>query len=485
MYPFLIHAPRLGDQPTDPIDVLAHCETLDDVHRSFRNVRSILEPVLGRPADDGATREVVRSFVKLLQHPLGPCIAAEALSLLAAIRGLLPSRSVAQFLTSAGGRTQAFAPVPPPIGRLVAEVLADSPTPASRLELLDDWWKRCDRIIDLACDERPATLSSWDMLAHAPADRLAAHAKWLAPADQARLVTHRALFHAREDAELLQPLVRAHPDAALANPACTARTAAVLRSLPPAEPPARTPADSPAPRRGRYVVNCLVPLGEWAEWTHAGYLPDVRIGWFTPPSIEIDPLDQSRIVALVAAVDRPPTPIAHVAGMSAFAWRDPDPTICAEAQRIALALDGTNFTNRDAMSEIWHVEVLQTTEAISRNAHYMRNCTASLYGAPGDIGRVLCRLTHRGVVLNASLHHVWDTGWQVTEVNSRFNAGVRSTGLVESFASHAAATVARALSNNGLRPCLECGSLFTDPGKVCADCRTGAYEHFERWDRAA
>ena len=73
-------------QAQSALDELSAVRTLAEAEARFGSARRLSELVLGFPVSGGhATRRVIRAVGQLLRHPLGPAIAAEALSWAASI----------------------------------------------------------------------------------------------------------------------------------------------------------------------------------------------------------------------------------------------------------------------------------------------------------------------------------------------------------------------------------------------------------------
>jgi hypothetical protein len=468
MESFTFDAPPLGTAPTDPVGRLARCVTLDDVHRSPTPVRALLTPVLGPARHDGATRQVVRAFAQLLRHPLGPSVATEALGLAAAAAGLVTSHQMAEFLTQANASRRSFRPLTPTEQRLVRQRLQTEPDRRRRFEAMVHWWHRSHRGLELSLDDW-FDLDPWALLALAPAGRLTAQMRWMPPESVERLMAHPLLFSRRHDADSLAELVRGNLAAVAANPACTSRVLRHLASQPvPATPPSAVRDD------GTYAVPGLV------RWVWNDRLPAAQLGWLHLPPWEEDPGGTADL-PLIAAVDRPPSPLCHLAGEPEPPWRF-EGTACVQAVRSMVELlDGSIVEAQGA----WTLEVLRTREDIDTNARMMGNCTAHLYGPPERSGRILCRLINGDKVLNAAFHPDGEGGWFVAEINSRQNSGEFPGVLWRTLRDHIGARAARARYGRQRPNCTECDTGRPAMGTICLECRTGRYEHLERWVYAA
>jgi hypothetical protein len=475
MVSYTFDAPPLGATPTDPVSVLARCATLDDVHGLSVSIRDLLTPALGPAASDGATREVVRAFAQLLHHPLGPSVAAEALGLAGAGAGLMTSHHLAAFFSDVLTSRRSLQPLSPTEQRLIRERLEQLPSPRRRLDAVRIWWRSAHRPLDLFLGDMIHgdwfDLDPWALLALAPADRLVAQMRWMSPEANSRVVAHPLLFSQRDDAEQLAELVLGHLDAAATNPACTPR---VLRHLATRPVPEWEPPTGAATPPGAYVVPNLDTYDWWRN-----DLPPTRLGWLHLPAQPVD-VGAGADLALIAGHDRPPTALCHVAG-DQDPWAEGQPIDVRNVQAMVEALDGTTVE----ADGTWTVTVLRTREAIVANAGDMGNCTASLYAEPEECGMILCRVTDGESVLNAAVHPEGDSDWFLAEINSRWNRAEVAASLRWALEIHIGRLSDRARSRAVPVTCSQCGVGRPARGTVCLDCRTGQWDHLERWVYAA
>lgn len=86
-------------QAQSALDELSAVRTLAEAEARFGSARRLSELVLGFPVSGGhATRRVIRAVGQLLRHPLGPAIAAEALSWAASIADAVDASTIENFL---------------------------------------------------------------------------------------------------------------------------------------------------------------------------------------------------------------------------------------------------------------------------------------------------------------------------------------------------------------------------------------------------
>jgi hypothetical protein len=472
---------RGGMPIDDPLAILNRCATLGDVHRAFPDVASILVPFFGAASAHGATRPVVRSFARLLQHPLGPSVAAEALSLVAGAAGFVHAPGIAAFFEHAATATSSRRPIERGHRLLIRDRLTAQTTPTRRLGALIRWW-------DAAHDERcswtfpepgydpneywwspvPLALISW--LALATARQLADHLPWMPAEVCDEVARDRRLFDRREDLEGLAWLVANHPLAILANPLCpeTLEDALTRRQLPVWVPPVHCP---------DHVEPLSIERWEWAtrstlcndepvpSWMERGS----QIGWLSVAAARSDFGDVDAHRALVPANERPDGHLLHAAGQ-------PEPAVRGEsgdpafAVRLAAALHGATIHE----DTVWRATVLRTFHAIWTNADDMGNCTARYYGPPEETGTILFLLDDGNRRLNADVTYRAPCGWHMRAINSRFNAGDVPKAVSRAFASLVSSTAAR-LESRTTTPrtmqCVQCETGRAPIGRVCVSCR--------------
>ncbi len=138
------------DEPTpehlvDPVaalDLLGSSAGLTEVVAAFGSARTLATVVLGRPVDGGhATKPVVRLVGLLLQHPLGPSVAADALTLAHFAADLVDTTSIEHLLRHAIESDTSLRPLAPDLRDRVTEVLGFARTPALRREFLSRLWR--------------------------------------------------------------------------------------------------------------------------------------------------------------------------------------------------------------------------------------------------------------------------------------------------------------------------------------------------------
>jgi len=469
-------APRLnGGKPSDdPVVVLSQCATLGDVHRAFPNVHSMLAPFFGSAASHGTTKQLTRAFARLLHHPLGPSVGAEALGLAVTASGLVASPALAIFFDEANETTSSRQPIDFGCRNLFRDQLRHIRSPRRRALQMQRWWR-------LAHQHRCGPEQGWcdplDWLAVAPAALLTEHLAWMPRETCEQVVRNPLLFASRHDMEGLARLLAGHVEAVLANPDCpdVLRKAIQRSGLPETLPEhtARFEWYTVSPIDTREGVDWEAEHHDWFwELRHPTYDPAVEIGWLTlPQMVHHEQLELGAYRALVAARDRPRSTLFEAVGRQ-LDWRERDVSEAegAMAARLAESLNGMIF---HAHGE-WHVHALRTQDQIEANAKHMRNCTASIFGPPERTGVVLVALNNGEQRLNASVQSHDGHSWNVTAINSRFNEGCVPTGVQAEFCKTvrvAAQRVARQRRRTAAKMCTECRTERVVIGKVCLGCR--------------
>ena len=483
-------APRQrGGAPSDDVlNRLSRCPTLGEVHREFGDVSSILGPIFGPASAHGATRTLVRSFARLLQHPLGPSVAAEALALAVAAKGLLASPALAEFFDQAMEATSSRRPLAAGVRLLIREPLERVRSPRRRLAQLIEWWVSAHEEggvwtfqatfvprADAGYWGESFELDPMAWLALAPAALLMDQVPWMSAAGADALARHPLLFDGREDIDQLGWLVAHHPTAVVENPGCPEVVSLALRRF-------TVPTWCP-PELGQSDVGQPVERWEWAHGRRRELQSErarhgVRLGWLSVPATRNDWMDSAAFRALIPAAGRPVDHLVHAAGRIEVETSPPDETTEQRGRRARLladALHGKTFSSEPE----WKVMSLMTDDAIYDNAKYMGNCTARYYGPPEETGTILCSLSSGGERLNASVR--WDegAGWVVGAIDSRFNGGDVTSVVREQFAAlvvRASARTETATSRTRTNLCVECKSLLVAVGKVCEPCK-GDDEH--------
>lgn len=474
---------RGGNPVADPVVTLSRCATLGDVQRAFPDVRSILGPVLGPALVHGATKPVIRSFARLLLHPLGPSVAAEALALAAAAVSLVPSPALAEFFVHAAASASSRRPIDPGHRFLFRDRLAELGSPRRRAAALTEWWTEGH---DEGCSwryyvSRGATRDGTWMdvtpvgwLAAAPGALLMDHLPWMPAEICDEVGRHPLLFEEREVLDGLAWLAVHHSDAVVANPLCPAFVARELArmELPPRPaidcPPELDPRES-ARRDLEHATSDRIH--ELPPWTNRA----ARLGWMTVPALPGDARDRDAHRALVVAMDRPTSHLFHAAGRLEAPPVQPAPgpedaTHREFAARMADALHG----RRLHADGVWQVTALRTHDAVWDNARLMDNCTARYYGPPEEYGSVLLVLHDGGRRLNASVARRAGGDWQLSAIDSRFNSGDVPFALKRDLADMIAATAERLQAGGPRRRpviCHVCGTERVAVGRVCLSCR--------------
>ena len=475
---------RGGIPVADPVVTLSRCATLGDVHRSFPDVRSILVSCLGPASAHGATKPVIRSFARLLLHPLGPSVAAEALALVTTAVGLVPAPALAKFFDLAAATASSRRPIDAGHRSLFRDRLAEFGSPKRRAAALTEWWTEghdegCSWKYDLSRRVRwhrtwtDVTPVGW--LAAAPGVLLMDHLPWMPAAICEEVGSHPLLFEDREVLDGLAWLAVHHRDAVVANPLCPAFVARELARLElplaPAidRPPKLDPRES-ARRDWEYATSDLC-YDERPSWTNRA----VRLGWMTLPALPCDSRDRDAHRALVAAMDRPSSHLFHAAGqlegpmVQPHVWLQ-DPVDGEFAARMADAFHG----RRLHADGVWQVTALRTHEAVWANARRMENCTARYYGPPEEYGSVLLVLDDGARRLNASVERSAGGDWRLRAINSRFNSGDVPSEVMRVLAGMIVATAERIRAGSPRRGpvmCHQCGTERVAVGRVCLSCR--------------
>jgi hypothetical protein len=87
------------------LDCLSALTTLDEVVAEFGSARNLAVEVLGRPEFGGhATKPAIKALAYLLQHPIGPAVAAETLAVLASVADAVDTATVIEVLCRARGK---------------------------------------------------------------------------------------------------------------------------------------------------------------------------------------------------------------------------------------------------------------------------------------------------------------------------------------------------------------------------------------------
>jgi len=474
---------RSGQHERDePLVVLTRCATLGDVHRAFSDIRSILEPYFGPAKAHGTTKTMVQAFGMLLRHPLGPSVAAEALSLAVCSLDLVPSPVVVRFFEECVAVRSSRQTVRFGHRSLYRDRLAEQPSSARRAETMRSWFFRahfegCSFSTEI--EGHDGTRATWidlrpiDWLAGAPAALLCDQLPWMSSDVRARVLRHPLLLDGRLDLQDLAPLVVAHTDELAQNgllePGFVERFHRLSASAP-IEVRDRFARRVVGDQRNRLACPSLdAERDEWdrPEWT----MFDAELGWLHEPCDREGWLRWESHAALISAHDRPRSHLPFVAGVleNAADSRGAGLESSADAVRKSDALHGRSFrTDRH-----WNVQSLRTQREVSDNAAFMGNCTASLHGTPEMCGSVLLALDDGRLRLNAVVHNEgWRDGrWTVGEINSRFNAGDVPAGvrealqvLVDTCGDLVAPTPSTPL-------CTECAGQSVASGRVCLDCR--------------
>ncbi len=126
----------------EALERLASVSSLTEVAAEFGSARRLATLVLGRPGEGGhATRPVVRSLGRLLQHGLGPSVAAEALTLAHLAADSVDTTTIELLLDRAFEATCSLRPFDLSLRTQVEELLACGRTPAQRRRLVLGLWR--------------------------------------------------------------------------------------------------------------------------------------------------------------------------------------------------------------------------------------------------------------------------------------------------------------------------------------------------------
>ena len=217
----LVPPARLGRRDhDDTVQRLARCATAADVRAQFANVRAIVAPALGAASQGGATKPVVKAFARLLQHPLGVSVAAEALGLAVCARGLVYPTAFEELFDLAGRAHTCMAPIEFPLRSRFTARLRGLPTHRQRGAELLTWW----RLTHFADEPwTPETIARTLLGSGAAAisdGELAAHLEALPPAVSKALASCGRVFQDLSKVRLLRHLCTVAPAELRSNPAC-------------------------------------------------------------------------------------------------------------------------------------------------------------------------------------------------------------------------------------------------------------------------
>jgi hypothetical protein len=125
------------------LDDLSTASTLSEVEDRFGTARRVTESVLGYPVSGGhATRRAIRAVGRLLTHPLGPALCAEALAWAASVARTVETSTLETLLELAGDALGAYRPWRLEYPPAALDAIATLPSAASRRQALLDLWRR-------------------------------------------------------------------------------------------------------------------------------------------------------------------------------------------------------------------------------------------------------------------------------------------------------------------------------------------------------
>ncbi len=123
------------------MDELSGARSLAEVEVRFGSARQLTELVLGFPVSGGhATRRAIRAVGRLLQHRLGPSIAAEALTWSASVAVAVDSSVIETFLEFAVEAPGTYRPWPLGKRPVVIEAVQSLSNPSSRRRMVCELW---------------------------------------------------------------------------------------------------------------------------------------------------------------------------------------------------------------------------------------------------------------------------------------------------------------------------------------------------------
>jgi hypothetical protein len=404
---------------------LARCVTVDDAATRFGTARVLAESVLGRPRDRGhATADVIRAIGRLLLHPLGPALAAEAVTLAAVVGDVLDTGAIRDLLALAWSSDAAGRPIEPAAADRLWSRLRTSPPGARRTRILRHWRLTRSELGGTSdCAWSPAAQAA--VIATAP-ERYQVALTSAAPDPVAR---HLAAWPHVWSLEppVVRVLYERCPDALLANRCCPDSVASALAwegvRAGPSVPSPDAVHDVPRvlQRRLRSLDRTIVGPERWYEPDQRPRPPGV---WDPYDDDDHDDDDDEWRAASFGIPGRFRPRVHHGYGF---------PT----AEEIA-ALDGATIAGD------WRVRVVDDWWELVRNGRAMANCTASYWDEIADGDYVVVRLAGPDrSIYNVGLSAAGGgDGWILDQAHGRHNRGIPPDGVVEALVERAN-TVAR------------------------------------------